>query len=199
LSTSSSATPGSTEAGRIRHVGERALAGVAEEPVLPDDGDKDVLPAVVVVVGGRHAHPVELHLQACGLRRVAEAAVSLVPVQAHVGWSCLRLSGPGGAVDEQDVLASVVVEVEERGAGAQRLGQVLLAEGAVVVGEGDAGRLRHVDEAEGERFLRAHGRVNAREDQRGGEDGEETQCAEERRRHESTKLKRIPRKHEKHS
>src|SRR5207344_790926 len=46
------------------------------------------------------------------------------------------------------VLPAVIVEVEERDAGAERLRQVLLAEGAVVVPESDAGRRSDVGKVE---------------------------------------------------
>ena len=52
----------------------------------------------------------------------------------------LLVSGPVGAVDEQDVLPAVAIVVEEGAAGAQSLGQKLAAEGAAVVLEVEAGR-----------------------------------------------------------
>ena len=53
---------------------------------------------------------------------------------------CRVMTGPVHAVDEQDVLPAVVVVVEERAAGAERLGQQLAAVGAVVVTERQPGR-----------------------------------------------------------
>ena len=57
------------------------------------------------------------------------------------------MAGPVHAVDEQDVLPAVGVVVEERAAGAHRLGQELAAVGAVAVPELQAGTRRDVDEA----------------------------------------------------
>ena len=90
-----------------------------------------VAEAVVVEIRRGDPHPVHLDFEA-GRRR-------------HVGESCrCRHSGTGAnrtvpaaaaratrAVHEQDVLPAVVVVVEERAPGAERLGQVLLAERAV--------------------------------------------------------------------
>jgi hypothetical protein len=56
-------------------------------------------------------------------------------------------SGQSHRVDEQDVLPAVVIVVEKRAAGADRLREILLAEGAAVVFEsecrlgGDVGEL----------------------------------------------------------
>ena len=58
----------SGEAARPGDVDERALAGVAEQPVLPDARDEDVGIAVVVEVADGDAHPVELDVEAGAAR-----------------------------------------------------------------------------------------------------------------------------------
>jgi hypothetical protein len=57
-------------------------------------------------------------------------------------------AGPIPAIDEQEVLVFVIVEIQERASGAHGLGQVLLAKGTVVVLEGDPGSLGHVLQAD---------------------------------------------------
>ena len=87
-------------------------------------------PAVVVEVGRRDAHSVELDLEAGRFRDVRERAAALVAIEPRRRARGL-LPGPGRPVDEQHVLSPVVVVVEERGTRAERLRQVLAAEGAV--------------------------------------------------------------------
>src|SRR5690606_2853246 len=69
-----------------------------------------------------------------------------------------RLARPARAVHEQQVLIAVAVEVEERRAGAERLGQVLPAERAVVVDEVDAGLARDVGQPDGDGLPGGEGR-----------------------------------------
>ena len=64
------------------------------------------------------------------------------------------MARPVHAVDEQDVLPAVGVVVEERAAGAQRLGQQLAAVRAAVVAELESGRGRDVGEREADACLR---------------------------------------------
>ena len=78
-----------------------------------------------------------------GLGHVREGAVAVVAVE---GERRRRASGlfvpwPEAGIDKEHVLPAVVVEVQEGDAGAHRLGQQLLAEGAVGVPEVDAGLL----------------------------------------------------------
>ena len=129
------------EAARARDVHERALAGVAEQAVLADAGDEEVGEAVVVEVADRDAHAVQLDVEAGGARDVGERAVAVVAIEAQRRALPL-VPGPVHAVDEQDVLPAVGVVVEERAAGAERLGQQLAAVGAAVVAELQAGRPR---------------------------------------------------------
>ena len=75
---------------------------------------------------------VDVEARAC--RDVVERAVAGVAKELGAA-APTRLAGPVGAVDQKHVLPAVVVEVDKRRAGAERLGQVLLPERAVVVGE----------------------------------------------------------------
>ena len=124
------------------------VPGVAEQAILADRRDEDVLPAVVVEVGGGGAHPVQLDLQSGRLGHIGEPAGALVAIEPREGPR-RRLPGPRAAVYEQEVLPAVVVVVEECRARAERLGQELLPERAVVVREGDAGAAGDVDETKG--------------------------------------------------
>ena len=105
----------SVQTAGFRRVHERALAGVAEQPVLADAGDKHVGEAVVVEVADGDAHAVQLDVEACGARDVGERAVPVVAIEAQ-RRSLLLVAGPVHAVDEQDVLPAVGVVVEERAA-----------------------------------------------------------------------------------
>ena len=134
-------------------VDERALAGVAEQAVLPDAGDEQVGEAVVVEVADGDAHAVHLDVEPGAAGHVGEGAVAVVAVQPQ-RRSLALVAGPVHAVDEQDVLPAVGVVVEERAAGAERLGQELAAVGAAVVPELEAGGGGDVDEPEAGRGWR---------------------------------------------
>ena len=67
----------------LRDVDERALAGIAEQPVLADAGDEEIGKAVVVAVADGDAHPVHLDVEAGGARHVGERAVAVVAVEAQ--------------------------------------------------------------------------------------------------------------------
>ena len=68
---------------RARHVDERALAGVAKQPALPDAGDEEVGKPVVVEVADGDTHAVHLDVEAGRARDVGERAVAIVAIQAQ--------------------------------------------------------------------------------------------------------------------
>ncbi len=70
---------------------------------------------------------------------VGERSVVIVVIELQRGGAAVGMSGKVFAVDQQDVGIAVVVVVDESAAWAHGFGQILLAEGAVVVGEVDAG------------------------------------------------------------
>ena len=130
---------------------------IPEQVIRSERRDIEIDVAVVVVVRRGDAHAIHLDRQAGLPRDVGERPVAIVVVQRRIRrWS--RVTGPVRRVDEEDVLPSVVVDVDERGAGAQRLGQVLLAERAAVVAEVDASRLRDVREGDRRACRRQRGR-----------------------------------------
>ena len=160
---------------RCGHVLERALAGVAKQAVATECGDEQVDESVVVVVGGRGAHPVRLERQPRGLRDVGECAAAAVAIQRRQAAG-RRPAGPRASVDEEEVLQAVVVDVEDDDAGAHGFGQVLLAEGAAVVTERDAGLRGDVGEGDSGRY-RSLGRLRARTgDEAGSDDGRQREC-----------------------
>src|SRR4029079_16410617 len=111
---------------------ERVLPRVAEQSILPNRGQQDVLPAVVVVIRNGDAHAVHLDADPGLCRDVLESTVTAIPKESAAAGR-FRLARPVGAIDQQQVLTAVVVDVEEGGPGTQRLWKVLLPEGAVVV------------------------------------------------------------------
>ena len=131
--------------------------------VAVDAGDEEIDVAVVVVVGGGAAHAVHRHRQARRLRALDEPAGAVVLVERRQARR--RLARPVPAVRQEQILIAVTVGVEDHHAAAHRLGQVLLAEGAVGVAEADAGGGRDVGEGDRRRtglgggaWLRPHRR-----------------------------------------
>jgi hypothetical protein len=144
-------------AGLVGHLPEVSSL-VAEQPVAADRGDEDVDPAVVVVVADGDAHAVQLDVQSRLFGDVGEAAGPVVPVQGEGRALRTLVSGPVTGVDQQDVLVPTVVGIEYRDAGTDGFGQQALAEGAVDMGEVDAGLGGDVGEAQGRRPLGAGAR-----------------------------------------
>ena len=105
--------------------------------VAVEAGGEEVDVAVVVVVGGGAAHAVHRHGQAGGARALDEPAGAVVLVERRQPGR--GLARPVAAVRQEQILIAVAVGVEDHDAAAHRLGQVLLAEGAVGVAEADAG------------------------------------------------------------
>ena len=138
------------DASLLGHVRETPAAQISKQAVAAKRRDVDIRVAVVVEVGGRPAHPVDLHVEPRPARDVGEDAVH-VSIERRPRPGLLRggrVEAP--AVDEQHVLPAVSVHIEEHDAGAHRLGQVFLAEASVRVNERDAGGRRRV--AEDHRF-----------------------------------------------
>ena len=139
--------------GRRRDVGERAVAVVVEQRGGAEAGDEQIEVAVVVVVADGGAHAVD---RAARRRRASVTSVKRsvrLPSRPTVrSLRNSRLDGPTSAargvavqrpaLDEEHVQVAVVVVVEQRHAGAHLLGHVVLAGGAVDVGEGQAGGCR---------------------------------------------------------
>ncbi len=96
----------------FRHVHERALAGVAKQPVLTDARDEDVGESIVGEITDRDAHAVDLDVESRGASHIGKGAVPVVAVEPQRG-SLLLVAGPIHAVHEQDVLPTVSVIVDK--------------------------------------------------------------------------------------
>ena len=134
----------------LGHVGEGAVAVVAEERVAAQAGDEQVGVAVVVVVGGDDAQVVAPAGHARGLGHVGERAVAVVVVQAvPVAGPVLLERLDRRAVDDVDVEPAVVVVVEERDARDHRLRLVAPLRPARVGDEADPARVGALLEHDG--------------------------------------------------
>ena len=150
------------EPGLGRDVGEFATAEIAKEAAAADRGEEHVGGPVVVVIAGGDAHavlrpggsqaiagpprrsgrrPRRRALQARSRRGFSKAPAPVVLEQPRVA----RSGRPHPGHDDQ-ILIAVAVDVHERGTRAHRLGEVLLAGGAVGVRHREAGSGAHVRE-----------------------------------------------------
>ena len=68
----------------MRHVAKLAVAFVVEQAVAVERGDVDVVAAVVVVVGHRHADAVHLDIEAAARGDIGERAVVVVAIERGV-------------------------------------------------------------------------------------------------------------------
>ena len=133
-------------AGRRRHIRECAVAVVLVQEVGAEAGDVEVEIAVAVVVADGDAGLVGVLARAAAVHarlrgHVAERAVTVVAVE-HV---CRARR----AVDEVQILKTVVVVVDPRDARAEGLDHVLLRGGARLVHEIDFRPGSHVDKQRG--------------------------------------------------
>ena len=180
--------PGRADARACGHVHERAAARVVEQTVAVQAGDVQIRTPVVVVVGRRDAEPVHLDSEARRRRDVGERAVVVVAVQG-VARRCALVAGPARRVDEEEILESVAVGVEERDARAHCLRQVLLAERAARVPEADAGSGRDIGE-DGRRGARGPPRAGRMAGEHGARSGDDDEDAAHQRRGSSAAAER---------
>ena len=137
---------GGDDRGGVRRFAKDPAAGVLQQAVRPEHGEVDVLVPVGVVVRDGGADAVERDVEPRTRGRILEGPVAAVQVERRGGFGVGPVSRPAPAVHEDQVLVAVAVGVEEGHPGPHRLRQVLLAEGPVLVHEGDPGRLGHVHE-----------------------------------------------------
>ena len=105
---------------------------------MAERGDEDIVEAVVVVIADGNAHAKHFNGEASFLRDVSECAVVIVVIEGQRGAMAF-LAGPVFSVDQEDVLPTVVVVIEESDAGAHCFGQPFFTGGGVVVSEVDSG------------------------------------------------------------
>ena len=131
---------------RLRgHIGECAVTVVVIQPVRTVAGHVEIVPAVVVEVGGNGPHAPAWVAHTCLVRRVLERAVAPVTPQLAAGASGIAGCRDRRRVDEIHVEPAVLVEVEEGYASAHGFEDVLLL-GRRRVREGDAALCRDVRE-----------------------------------------------------
>ena len=116
----------SRDAGFLRDVGERAVAVVAVQHVVPPVGDEQIVEAVVVVVADATGLAPAGMGQPRLLRDVGERAVAVVVEQVAGRLAVPHFRVEAAAVHQKDVEPAVVVVVEERRAAAHFLEQELL-------------------------------------------------------------------------
>src|SRR5262249_44137067 len=92
---------------------------------------------------------------------VLEEAFAVVAVELQRGRPLALVTGPVAGIDEQQILVAVIIKVKEGDTGAHRLGQQLLAEGAVGVAEANAGLVGDVGEADLRHRCSLQGRQSA--------------------------------------
>ena len=106
-----------SQAGRDRHVLERAVAPVAIQGVRPPSGDEQIGMAVVVVVADRHAVAVSLgHLrQARGSGHILERPIAAISEQAvaKAPTGPIRPGWEGTTLEHIDVEPAVAVEIDQ--------------------------------------------------------------------------------------
>src|ERR1019366_8958524 len=129
------------QAARFSNIDKGSLAGVFEQAILADAGNKDVGITVVVVVSDGNPHAVHLDVEPGAAGHVGKCSVAIVaiePERAGLRLKAALMSGPIGAVHQKNVLPAVAVVVEEGTTGAERFGQQLAAVSAVVVQEANS-------------------------------------------------------------
>ena len=137
-------------AGFVCNIRKGAVVVVMKQLIPGYIGEKDVRPAVVVVVSDGDADAVALALHSGALGNIGVSAVAVIVEQAVPILRRLFLERwDGRAVDEVNVQVAVVVVIEERHAGEHGLGQVLIGRRAVVRDEMDARTLRDFLEGDG--------------------------------------------------
>src|SRR5205823_3587578 len=109
------------EAGLARDFPKGAVAVVEKEPDSAVLGDQDIRPAVVVDVANRHAHAVADHIEPGARADIDKAAVGPL---AEEPIARLRLRA--AVLHEIDVEAAVLVEIEKREAGAEKVRQEIM-------------------------------------------------------------------------
>jgi hypothetical protein len=125
----------------LGNVGKRAVAVVQEQPRPAELGDEHVGPPVVVDVADGHAHAVAGDVQAGTRADVGEPAIRCLPEQP-VGRTRI-----GAAVLNQiDIQAPVVVEIEEGTARTDDLRHEIATHGAGVMDEVQSGFRGDVNE-----------------------------------------------------
>src|SRR5262249_13196045 len=105
-----SAIVSTAQACLLSHVCKLSITQISEQPVASQPTDKNIYPAVVVVVANSDSHTVHLDRQASFTGSIREGAVPVVAVEGRERSSTL-VAWPVHAVDEQNILPTVVVVI----------------------------------------------------------------------------------------
>jgi hypothetical protein len=147
----SRAPPRIADAGLPCRVRERAVAIVSIQRVGAHRARHvHILEAVVVVVGGAHAHPPASPHQAAAGGHVREAAAPVVVVQGRQGIAALPGARARGTVDQEEIELAVVVVVEPGGAAADLVDDVVLGGATADVEQRDARLCGDVNQLDGD-------------------------------------------------
>src|SRR5262249_21234237 len=119
-------------AGPSGNVLKLAVALIAEQMIRTEAGYINVYEAVIVVVGDRTTKPVHFDRKPCLAGHVGKSTVTVVVVKRGIRLLALMI-GPVHRIDQQDVLPTIVVVVQERASGSNGFGQELLAVSTAVV------------------------------------------------------------------
>ena len=156
---------GVLDTGRLRHVAKPEVPLVVEQSIALDRGHIEIVATVVVVIAGGNTHPIQRYVEPAPGDDVRERGVAVVLVDRRERLAPARL--PVAAVNQDDIEAPVVVQIDERTARAHGFWQIFLTRAPVVVHEGDAGRGGDISERHGRRrWRRAERRSGNRRSQR---------------------------------
>ncbi len=127
-------------------VGEGAVAVVAQEHVRAECGDVGILEAVVVVVGNARPHAPAACPHLAGPGHIVEAPRSVIPEERNHRVAAAAHAWERRAVDDQRIEVAVLVVIEQRGAVAVHLDDVVLRLTSADVQERETRLLRGVHE-----------------------------------------------------
>src|SRR4051794_1184174 len=108
-----------------------------KQAALSHAGNQNVREGIVVVIADSDAHAIHFDIQPNALRNVSERAVAIIAIQPWSGPLAF-VSRPVHGIDQQNVLPTVIVVVEESATGSECFGQQLAAICAAVVLKMDA-------------------------------------------------------------
>ena len=137
---------GVMDTGGFGDINESAVTTVLEEAIGLKGADIDIWVTVVIVIGDSDSHAVEWDSESCGFGDIGESAVLVVAIECHrlplLGW----LTPPILSVDEENVLPTVGVIIEEGAAGPHGFGEVFFPVSTCIMDEVDSGFARDVGE-----------------------------------------------------
>jgi hypothetical protein len=141
--------------------------------VATDGGHEEVGATIRIEVPRRHAHAVPRTLEAAALGGLAELTTAVVGPQSHAVVARLGLTGEGltmptAAIDEDQILIAIAIDVEEADTATHRLRQQGFTGGTRGVDELDARCLGHIGEGHRGQRLLDHARKRRRDRRRIG-------------------------------